>query len=228
VLGQIDNSNNNPSGNARDAVVLRLDEAGEIAWSREYDAGSFQYIYNLFPTQDGGFVMGGTTTTEYFNMYAAKADSNGDIEWSVFLGNDGLQRGFDLIETADGGYLVVGHTAALIELSVYVYKLDSNGNTEWAKVYYENAGLNQSGYDVIELPDGGYIIAGENGETFNNEGMLIQLDEEGNVVWARTYDYEDLNSAALSVVPLSNGDLVLLQKFQYYIGPHFWRNSICG
>lgn len=213
VLAEIANTTSNADqSNWSDPVVLKLANDGSLIWDQRYDAGTFQPITKIVPTSDGGFALGGTSTTDYFNMYAGKADADGNIQWSFFLGDDyDLERGYGLAATSDGGYIVTGHSSDFIEQRLFVTKLSANGSLEWGRVYAE-AGLEQTGYDVQEMPNGDFLIVGENGEFFeSNFGMVARISASGDLLWAKNYDYLDNGNTANRVELLNDGTFVLLQ-----------------
>ena len=59
-------------------------------------------------------------------------------------------------------------------------KVDASGNVQWSRVV---GGLHAYGIAVKELPDGGYILAGDSAD----EVFLLRLDAAGSNVWRRSY-----------------------------------------
>src|ERR1700746_1764339 len=59
--------------------------------------------------------------------------------------------------------------------------------TTFQKVY--PASLNQSGQDVVQTTDGGYMIAGstETGTSGDLDIQISKADNFGNLVWTKTY-----------------------------------------
>jgi len=55
--------------------------------------------------------------------------------------------------------------------------------------------------DIYPREDGGYYLCG----TTSSRGWIVRLDDEGEVVWSRTYNFTIFNS----VIEADNGDLVL-------------------
>jgi gliding motility-associated-like protein len=116
------------SSDANGAILMRLDNAGTIIWSRRYALpnrpsgnASFEYFNSVIPTSDGGFVAAGGV--DYFwdgvspnsvdtaSPYAVKVDANGVIEWSrvwtISVPNPDEHYFNDVAETADG-FVFVG------------------------------------------------------------------------------------------------------------------------
>ncbi|MCR9098398.1 MAG: gliding motility-associated C-terminal domain-containing protein [bacterium] len=211
VLGSVANGFNNPAGNANDAIVTRIDNANQMVWSREYDPGTFQSITDISSTEDGGFVLSGTSTTVYFDGFLAKGNPDGTLQWSQFPGNpDLLERGFAGIQTADGGYIFAGHHSPDFQTSLYLVKYDAAGAVEWGQ-YYPVAGLEATGYDIAEVPAGGYLVTGSIGASFDNDAFVVRLNEQGEQLWANTYSYQGFNGAGVQIAPLLDGTFALLQ-----------------
>jgi gliding motility-associated-like protein len=212
VLSSIANGFNNPTGNTNDAIVTRIDNTNTSAWSQEYDSGTFQSITDIATAEDGGFVLSGTSTTVYFDGFLAKGNSDGTLEWSQFPGNpDLLERGYAGLPTSDGGYLFAGHHSPQIETALYLVKYDASGGVEWGQ-YYPVSGFNATGWDVAEVPAGGYLVTGSIGSSFDNAAFVVRLNEQGEQLWANTYRLQDFSSSGVQVVPLLDGTFALLQS----------------
>lgn len=206
--------------NASDGLVVRIGADGGLLWSREYDAGTFQNLNEIHATRDGGFILGGTTTTDYFDAYLAKADSDGNIEWTRYLGNDELQRGYELLQTADGGYLLAGHYLFLSTTQLYIAKLDETGAEQWARRYPLPGDPEQTGYSLVELEDQTVVVAGSTGQLLGaTNAFVAKFNPGGAMLWARTYDYNGFSNFGVSVSALPNRELILLQRLTYSSDP---------
>lgn len=68
-------------------------------------------------------------------------------------------------------------------------KTDSNGNIIWDKTFGDSG--NNSGFEVIEISSGGYIIVGSthlNEPWYRAELWLIKTDSDGNMIWDKTFE----------------------------------------
>lgn len=212
VLSSIANGFNNPTGNSNDAIVTRIDHTNTSAWSQEYDSGTFQSITDIATAEDGGFVLSGTSTTVYFDGFLAKGNTDGTLEWAQFPGNpDLLERGYAGLPTSDGGYLFAGHHSPQVETALYLVKYDASGGVEWGQ-YYPVSGFNATGWDVAEVPAGGYLVTGSIGSSFDNAAFVVRLNEQGEQLWANTYKLQSFSGSGVQVVPLLDGTFALLQS----------------
>jgi len=147
---------------------------------------------SLIQTADGGYAIGGTTTSfgaGLSDAYLVKLDANGNLQWTKTIGGKDFEDGYSLIQTADGGYAIAGATNSFGTggYDVYVVKLDANGNLQWTKTIggkKEDVGL----MSLIQTADGGYAIAGATNSfgTGNGDVYVVKLDANGKLQWTKT------------------------------------------
>jgi len=154
-------------------------------WDRSYGGNLWEECFTAKQTQDGGFLLGGLTTStpsgqvseatfDTFlgnstgDYWVVKTDEDGAVEWDRRYGSDSQDRLWAVQQTADGGYILGGtsrSTTNMIksdslrgEMDYWVIKVDALGNPEWDQTYGGDS-LDQLA-DVIELSGGGYAIIG--------------------------------------------------------------------
>ena len=197
--------------------LTACDYNGEKELNISYD----QYGQSVQQTSDGNYIAAGATGTKSNSMdfYIAKINTSGSILWSKTYGGSGYDTARSVEQTKDGGYIVAGETESFgtpdengNRCDFWVMKLDASGNQQWAKTY---GGPQRDGaYEVHQLGDGGYIVAGYT-HTFDEMGMrAYRLDAGGNVIWAKTYGY----GAANSVAVCSDGSFILAGNTAVYAG----------
>ena len=108
--------------------------------------------------------------------------------WMKTYGGDGLDcfKGLDL--TTDDCLVMAGETEVDGNKEGWIVKTDSDGNQLWEVTYGTPNGADGL-WPVIETSDGD-ILAG--GWLYNNsqeqaDGLLIKIDENGNILWTNTY-----------------------------------------
>ncbi len=161
-----------------DAFLVRGDADGNEVWSRTYGTASGEWSYSLSKTSDGGFLIGGTTTTTGFRAWMVKVASDGTEEWNKAYG-DTTQVGFCSIQTTDGGYAITGYLAVTgRSMDLFLMKTDAGGNQQWIKTY---GGLGDDwGKSLIQTSDGGYAITGwTTSFGAGKRGYLIKTDQVG-------------------------------------------------
>ncbi len=156
-------------------------------------------IRNIFPTNDGGFVLAGFTNSSNTGTFTGlvnsggqdgwiiKLDATGKIQWQKLLGGSGLfDFIYDIQPTNDGGFILCGtanssNTGTLTGITNnggedgWLIKIDANGNTVWQKLF--GGSDNDYLYSVFPATDGGFVIAGSSYSS--NTGTLTGLINHG-------------------------------------------------
>jgi hypothetical protein len=94
-------------------------------------------------------------------------------------------RNAKIINTTDGGFAITGTSSHEL---VFLEKLDGNGNVQWIKKDYNPLSFIDAGYDLIQLQDDGFCIAGRTNNTSALSDLnyfLIRTDQSGDTVWTR-------------------------------------------
>lgn len=173
------------------------DSTTPLAWALRFHQAGNEYIWGSMFSRDDGVII---LVTEYspdegFGNHLLKVDKKGSLVWQ-----QALQPGFTKLKpTADGGYIRRFYSL----YSPGISKLDATGSEEWSRTYNLSP---DSPYDAFipqyfqQTSEGGYILAGF-GATCAFFGcvsgitMVIKLDAQGNILWARRYhDMGDITS----------------------------------
>jgi len=202
---------NNTVGSA-DWYLLRLDELGNKLWDQNYGSSSFEDFNALHPTDDDGFLLVGESAG-INRIFLRKVDNLGVEQWINTVGPSvGCSEGRDVKPTSDGGYILTGTFQPLgcgisNDKNFYVVKIDQDGEEEWS---HKHGGLyNESGEDIIQTQDGGYVSTGfkfldeENGDMH-----LVKLSAIGDTLWTKTFGLEDRIERGFTITEAPNGDLV--------------------
>lgn len=195
--------------------MLTLSAQQDVLWEKTIGGEQAEYLYNAIPTPDYGFILLGSSGSNFskhtessskegLDYFISKLDENGKQEWTKSLGGSGNDFLYTAVSTQDGGLLLGGSSDSdkgrdKTENSkglqdFWVIKLDAGKNIQWQKT------LGGTGNDflrqVIRTQDGGYLLAGESnsGKSPDKSEIgfggfdywLIKLDSKGNVVWEKT------------------------------------------
>ena len=108
--------------------------------------------------------------------------------------------GYSIMYIPEGEEYIILRGARLI-------KTDEYGNEIWNRTYGEDF----SGSSVIQTPDGGYIIVGDNSSygTGKDDIWLIKTDAYGNEIWNATYGGKN-NDWGYSVIQSLDGGYVIV------------------
>ena len=171
-----------------DFYVMKLDALGNLIWDKTYDYDTTtDYAYDICQTLNGGFIVIG------FSYYYS--DSLGEYDWGINIvrtdaaGNKlnhflevrtGTQHLNRVVATSDSGAIAVGSAGGIL-----IVKIDKNGNIAWRQKY----GGTGSGWEILELPEGGYMAFGERGYNppENDDFWLLRLDTLGDTLWSKRY-----------------------------------------
>lgn len=167
--------------------LIKTDEHGDESWNKTFDSGGFDAGNHVCQTDDGGYILVGSTDKNDGGLWLIKTDSDGNLLWDKVFGR-GTDWGHCVQETSDGCFIVAGRTYhyGMGSEDAWLIKTDSKGDELW------NHTFGGSGYDwanyVRVTSDGGYILVGGTG-SFNrygsNDVWLIKTDADGNKQWGR-------------------------------------------
>lgn len=182
--------------------------------------------YALCATRDGGLLYGGASNANlptYFgkapvypyaggnDMFLAKLDAKGDLDWYAYLGDTGSESLRAVTETSDGAYVAAGSgapAAATLQgqapLQAYagngdwfVARLTARGQLEWHTYLGDVANTDELD-QAIPTASGGVVLAGNLGETSaalagrtpiiapvggSTNICALELSASGSVVW---------------------------------------------
>lgn len=191
--------------------IMRFDHAHSLVWSKVYGLAGREYPYDVYETQDGGFVVAGHKRLKsgnhldylgsYWDFWILRLDGDGNVLWEQTYGDRGYEKAHAILEVQDGGIVVAGFTTSYgpgtledgvpfreSKKNVWVARLDSSGQIVWE---YVAGGVEEDGaYAVQETSDGHFIVAGFDSSTHgkgNYDFLVVKLDSDGNEVWKHTY-----------------------------------------
>ena len=123
------------------------------------------------------------------NLLLARADLNGNLQWSRSFGGLDRDIGYTAIECYQGGFAVAGSTQSygLGSSSMWLLRTNSTGHPIWNQTY---GGTDwDECYDLVECRDGGFAIIGDTlsfGQG-HKDVILVRTDVLGKEVWMKTF-----------------------------------------
>ncbi|MCK4568119.1 MAG: hypothetical protein KAU48_12510, partial [Candidatus Thorarchaeota archaeon] len=193
-----------------DAVLIRTDSTGQHLWNYTYGWSDPEYMQALVECSDGGFAVVGQKMNLSGPNYGwlLKTNSTGHQEWNRTYSETLLF--IDIIEVSSGGFLMTGWGRApgQIDLEVSIVRVDIDGNEIW-KEHYGGSGTDEA-WSVIELSTGGFLVAGsvETPTSMQYDALLMKIDNDGTLVWHRTYGSEEQEQCT-SVIECEDGGFLL-------------------
>ncbi|WP_207436035.1 T9SS type A sorting domain-containing protein [Sabulibacter ruber] len=208
--------------------VLKIDKAGKVQWDRTYGGNGSDYLAAVVPTPDGGFLLGGSSTSSvgldkseatrgYMDYWVVKVDARGEKQWDRTFGGDDSEFLTSLVASPQGGFLLGGYsnskasghkTANSSDEDFWVVQVDANGNKAWDRTIVQE-GDNQLGSAVL-TSDGNYLLGGNTyaRETPNTTALedfyLVKLNPGGHTLWSRRYGGHG-SDRITRIIPTSDG-----------------------
>jgi len=211
------------AGNAPDVMystqawIGKVDSDGNLLWDHGYGDIYWERIFSLEPTSDGGFIGVGDRHWTYDDItfkhdgWLLKFDQNGDTLWTKHFGDVNHDIFRSVKPSADGGYIIAGERedAEVSGFRGWVVKTDAGGNTEWNQTFAPG-GL----YGVQQTPAGNFIVAGTTITPASaDEGWLLKLDPQGEVVWEDLVHGTDMDDIFLFLDKTNDGGYVMGGKY---------------
>jgi hypothetical protein len=199
------------SGGDSDIYLLRVSEDGDSMWAQALDYGNEDGGAGIANAYGGGYVITGWADIYGLgdpDVYVMKIDASGGFVSGVVGGGPNPDWAQRIHQTADSGYIVVGGTRSYGYGSedVYLLKFDGTLANEWQK-FYGGTGWD-SGYDVCETSDGGFVAAGRTPEgPGSNCAFLVRTNASGDSIWTRTYGGTGYD-IAISITATFDGNYV--------------------
>ncbi|PKL60375.1 MAG: secretion protein [Methanomicrobiales archaeon HGW-Methanomicrobiales-4] len=190
--------------------IQKFTHEGEISWEKSLGNAFQEEIRSIQQTADGGYILGGSAVLPDNNTslnrrdrdcWIAKLTSSGDLSWKKTLGGTKDDLAYRIRQTADGGYIIGGASASNDgdvtgnhgDLDYWIVKLTPGAEISWEKSL---GGSNRDQpYDIQQLADGGYIIAGasasNDGDVSGNHGdsdyWIVKLTPAGKTSWQKSF-----------------------------------------
>ena len=82
----IDGDVTNIPGGSQDFWIVKLNDAGDILWQKAFGETAKDIAYSIQQTEDGGYILAGSTGVEDIDAIIIKLDEKGTIEWQKNMG----------------------------------------------------------------------------------------------------------------------------------------------
>ncbi len=210
----------------------KIDAQGAIQWRGYFGGTNNDRAHAVVESEDGGFVMAGFSESNDFDIsdtqgsydfWMVNVDANGNMLWERSFGGSGIEIAHDIAKTNDGGYIIAGNTfstdgdisQAKGESDFWLVKVTDSGSIVWERSY------GGSGFDaaqaVISSKDGGYYVVGNSKSADKdasvnfgeNDFWMIRTDENGNLVWQKSFGGTGLDFA-FDIVENTDGSVLVV------------------
>jgi len=185
-------------------------------WDHRYGGMMFDYLWYFEQTPDGGFILGGMTSSDSagektnntygsIDFWIVKTDANGIKQWDLDYGGTDADFFSCGDQTSDGGFIFGGYTESGIggnktqpnvgDNDYWIIKTDANGNVMWDKTFGGTG--DDRIYSVEQTSDGGYILGGYSSSGISGDKSedtwgesdywIIKTDASGNKLWDKDF-----------------------------------------
>lgn len=189
-----------------DAVVVKLNNQGDIEWNKCYGGSNTDVITRIKKTMDGNYLLIGSSyssngdlSSNYgsSDIWVSKIDINGNLIWSKNFGSSTFDGGADIVETSIGVYYLLGYTSGSLggnhgQFDAFVMQLTASGIYNWYKCYGGSG--SDFGEFITKTVDGELVIGGESNSmdgdvTVNHGGYdswAFKISNSGNLIWQKS------------------------------------------
>ncbi len=226
---------NNPYPNSANYWIYKINPSGNILWSKIMGGNGPDWPNNATLTTDGGVIVVGQSQSfdgdvginyGYWDIWAVKLDSLGNIVWAEVFGSDGAEWADEVTIDINGSVLIGGTTANVgvgnIDCNPFnewgeslIIKFDSTLIPQWQQCY--GGSLNELVTNITPANGGFYVSHNTeslDGDLYNSgfhgelDIWITKLDSNGNLIWGKCYGGSK-KEAPSKIFYEQNGDLTL-------------------
>jgi hypothetical protein len=216
-----------------DAWILKIDENGEILWSKTYGGTKSDGFGSVYEFSDGSFLLSGSSTSSDFDVPGNKGESDvwilkinrqGDILKNYTYGGSGGESASFLLEI-DGSQFLFGGSTDSEDGDInynrggrdyWLLNTDQEGKLIWSKTY---GGSERDRMEGIVRHADGLILYGlsfsNDGDVGRNYGdisltdiWLLEVNNSGEIIWSKNYGGSRSDYGA-EIIEANNGYLLL-------------------
>ncbi|RLJ30674.1 putative secreted protein (Por secretion system target) [Chryseobacterium sp. 7] len=157
--------------NGYDFHLIKLDQQGNETWEKYFSGQNHDYLSAAVTTQDGGFLLAGTSYSGKgldkkddskggSDIWLIRLNEFGDELWQKTLGTSSDEEARAVIQTTDLGFFVAGNrqniSGGFGSKDIMLTKLDKNGNV-LSEILIGGCGLDGA-EKLIPTMDGGALL----------------------------------------------------------------------
>ncbi|MFS4469833.1 T9SS type A sorting domain-containing protein [Chryseobacterium sp. T20] len=157
--------------NGYDFHLVKLNQQGEEAWEKYFSGSNHDYLSSTVTTQDGGFLLTGTSFSGKgldkkddakggSDIWLIRINEFGDELWQKTLGSSSDEEARAVIQTTDLGFFVAGNVQnspkGYGSKDLWIVRLDKNGK-EISQLILGGKGLDEV-EKMIPTRDGGALL----------------------------------------------------------------------
>ncbi|PSR54850.1 hypothetical protein AHMF7605_15740 [Adhaeribacter arboris] len=204
-----------PSQGNYDYWIVKSDKNGKKLWDKRYGGREDDFLNRVYPTKDGGYLLGGSSLsgksgdkTEAsrgnWDYWIVKVDKQGNKQWDKTFGGSSADNLRKVLQLPSGEYVLGGNSSSpksgdKSQVSwgssdYWIIKISSTGEKLWDKQYGGN--LEEKLGSFSDTQGGGFLLAGSSYSGISGDKSqvsqggsdywLVQIDQKGNLLWEKT------------------------------------------
>jgi len=124
-------------GHYQDIYALRVNQLGEIMWTKTYGGPGSNKGNAVCVTNDSGFIITGHSyILNDDDIFVVRTDKNGDTLWTKLYGDTGrYDIGNSIHQTVDGGFLIGGLSGNNNQSNGILLRINSQGDKLWSRKF---------------------------------------------------------------------------------------------
>ena len=210
-----------PAGGTLDGYATKVDEDGDEIWSFLRGEDGVDYLSSVVETEDGYLFAGAKGAPNKHvkgNAWILKTDREGNVEWeNTYAGQS--RSSFYTVQALEDGYMAMGSSN---EDDGIIIRLNEDGEELWNRSHGIVIGDSRRTED-------GFLIGGGKLGSSGLVTWLAEIDEEGEVLWERTYDAG--TNRFSTILPVGSGYLLGTHRSNEVIkvgeeGEHEWTTEV--
>ena len=161
----------NKQNNGYDFHLVKLNQQGEEVWEKYFSGENHDYLSATVTTQEGGFLLGGTSYSGKgldkkedskggSDIWLIRINESGDELWQKTLGTSSDEEAKSVIQTTDLGFFVAGNvhnsSKGYGSKDVWINRLDKEGK-ELSQLILGGKGIDEV-EKMIPTKDGGALL----------------------------------------------------------------------
>ncbi|MFW9802728.1 MAG: hypothetical protein ACFFFC_08765 [Candidatus Thorarchaeota archaeon] len=205
--------------------LSRLDDFGNVLWTRVFDVLNIEPNLSLVEAQSGGFVIAGSSlffceeSNEWIReVFLIRTNGTGYPEWTQSYSNLSGVCSQSLVECENGDYAIAGTTGVCSnsKSDILLARMDPNGTLLWNTAIGGTSF--DEGYSLLEHEEGGFIVVGSTqDEDYDYRVLMVRTAANGSMIWNRTF-IEEGSSRGNSICSFDDGGFAITGPHIPYIG----------
>jgi len=204
----------NLSAGGQDLFLTKYASNGTRLWTEQLGTASIEYALSVAVNSAGDAYLTGSTwgslggtSAGDADLFLAKYDTNGSLQWAEQLGTGTADYPFDVAIDTSGNAYVTGETWGGMDGNtnsgigdLFLVKYDTNGNKQWTEQM--GSVLDDIGYGVTVDTSGNPLVAGTTRDALGgntsagmNDIVLLKYDSSGNYLWTLQMGTADRDEA---------------------------------